>query len=332
MKPSQIIRELKIAYDLREPVYLQGPPGGGKTSVVKQVTKELGIGMAFIHAPTANSEDIGCPSIMGEDDWLRWKLTDQLPFEGNDDFPDHGIIVVDELPQAAKDVQNVIGNLLLERNVHGRKIKDGWSFLATGNRASDRAGANRLLSHVLGRLTVIDFETDLNDFCAWGIDTGKIVPEVLSFVRFKPGMLHDFDAQRDQNPTPRGWEKVSKYTGKISADSEYEFFKGVVGEGAAAEYTGFLKIFRKLPNPDIVLMNPDKHEVPTEPSVCYALCGALAARSSADNFDNVLTFVRRMSPEFTVLTVLDATRRDPNIQDTKAFLGWAATDGAKILI
>jgi len=67
-------------------------------------------------------------------------------------------------------------------------------------------------------------------------------------------------------------------------------------------------------------MNPDKHEVPTEPSVCYALCGALAARSSADNFDNVLTFVRRMSPEFTVLTVLDATRRDPNIQDTKAFL------------
>jgi len=33
---------------------------------------------------------------------------------------------------------------------------------------------------------VIDFETDLNDFCAWGIDTGQDRARVLSFVRFKP--------------------------------------------------------------------------------------------------------------------------------------------------
>ena len=45
--------------------------------------------------------------------------------------------------------------------------------------------------------------------------------------------------------------------GKVPAEAEYECFKGAVGEGAAAEFVGFMRIYRKLPNPDAILMNPD---------------------------------------------------------------------------
>jgi hypothetical protein len=79
-------------------------------------------------------------------------------------------------------------------------------------------------------------------------------------------------------------------------------------------------------------MKPDKHEVPEEASVRYALAGALAHRATVDNFDAVMTFAKRMPPEFGVLVVLDAIRKTPEIQNTKAFMGWAAKEGAKVLL
>ena len=328
MRPTQIVEQIKDAHKLGKNTYITGPVGGGKTSVAKRAAADLNLPLVFIHAATMNPEDLAVPKVDG--DWLRFALTDRLPLEGSD-FPDEGMILLDELPQADHAVQKALANLLLEREVYGRKLKAGWSIVATGNRASDRAGANRMLSHVYGRVTEIEYDTSLDDFCIWALENG-IDPTVIQFVRFKPNMLHDTDAQRNQNPTPRGWKDVSDYIGNISHDREFETFKGIVGEGAAAEFTGFLQIYRKLPNPDVVIMNPDKAEVPTEPSVRYAVAGALAHRATPDNFEPILTYMRRLPSEFCVMTVLDAIRKNPDVQNTKAFIQWATTDGAKVLL
>ncbi len=151
-----------------------------------------------------------------------------------------------------------------------------------------------------------------------------MTPEVVSFIRFRPGLLHDFDAQRDKNPTPRSWvEGVARLIGRVPTEAEFETFKGAVGEGAAAEFTGFLRIFRKLPNPDAVLLDPNGSAVPSDPATLYALCGALAQRASSSNMDRVCTYASRMPPEFSVLLVSYAVRRDPDIANTAAFTQWA---------
>ena len=106
------------------------------------------------------------------------------------------------------------------------------------------------------------------------------------------------------------------------AEAEYECFKGAVGEGAAAEFVGYLRIYRKLPNPDVVLMTPTTSDVPTDPAVCYAMSGALANRATASNVDRYVTYLERMPPEFSVLSMSTAVRRDPSLANTKAFINW----------
>lgn len=328
MRPTLIIEQLKDAHALRKTTYITGAPGGGKTSVVKQAAAQMGVPFKLIHVPTLNPEDLGVPKVDGE--WLEFALTSRLPLEGSD-CADEGIVILDELPQGDHAVQKTLANLLLEREVYGRKIKAGWSFAATGNREKDRAGAGRVLSHLYGRVTEIEYETSLDDFSVWALDN-DVNPSVIQYVRFKPNMLHDFDPARNQNPTPRGWKDVSDYLGVVSPAREFETFKGIVGEGAAAEYVGFLGIYRKLPNPDAVLMDPEGSEVPDESSVRYAIAGALAHRATPDNFDAVLTYMRRLPPEFCVMTILDAKRKNPEVMNTKGFIDWASKEGVKVLL
>jgi hypothetical protein len=202
-------------------------------------------------------------------------------------------------------------------------MPDGWQVVSTGNRQSDRAGANRVLSHLRNRETVLELETHLDDWTAWAINN-NVKPEVISFIRFRPGLLHDFDPQRDQNATPRAWvEGVSDVLGTVPADAEFECFKGAVGEGSAAEFVGFVRIFRKLPNPDAILLNPKTADVPADPATLYALSGALAQRATESNFERVCQYSERMPPEFSVLMISYAARRNPDLANTQAFTKWS---------
>jgi hypothetical protein len=111
--------------------------------------------------------------------------------------------------------------------------------------------------------------------------------------------------------------------GVVPSDAEFECFKGAVGEGAAAEFVGFLRIFRKLPNPDAILLHPDTADVPTDPATLYALSGALATRAVDSNFARVCTYAERMPPEFSVLTISQAAKRNPALASTAAFTQWS---------
>jgi hypothetical protein len=137
-------------------------------------------------------------------------------------------------------------------------------------------------------------------------------------------LLHDYDPQRDQNATPRSWvEGVSDVLGTVPAEAEYESFKGAVGEGCAAEFVGFIKIFRKLPNPDNILLNPTTAAVPSDPATLYALSGAIAERATENNFERVCTYAERMPAEFSVLTISYAARKKPELANTQAFTKWS---------
>jgi hypothetical protein len=137
-------------------------------------------------------------------------------------------------------------------------------------------------------------------------------------------LLHDYDPQRDQNATPRSWvEGVSDVLGTVPAEAEYESFKGAVGEGAAAEFVGFVKIFRTLPNPDAILLNPTTSDVPKDPATLYALSGALADRATESNMERVCTYAERMGGDFSVLTISYAARKKPELTNTQAFTKWS---------
>lgn len=321
MRATLLAQTIKDLFPIKRTVCIEGAPGGGKTSIVHQVAKQLEVPVIERHMPTMLVEDFGILFPNEASDTMHYKLPEWFPVKGK--APERGILLFDDRNQAGADLQKVMANICQARNLHGVHMPDGWMVVSTGNRQSDRAGSNRVLSHLRNRETVLELETHLDDFTSHAIDIG-VKPEVISFLRFRPGLLHDFDPQRDQNPTPRAWvEGVSDVLGVVNAESEFDCFKGAVGEGAAAEFVGFMRIFRKLPNPDAILMNPTTSDVPTDPATLYALSGALSHRASTGNFERLTQYVERMAPEFSVLTVSAACRRDPDLANTQAFVKWS---------
>lgn len=323
MRATLLKETIKSLFPITRTLCLEGPPGGGKTTIVHEVAQELDVPCIERHMPTMLVEDFGVlfPDGSSDSQRLSYRLPDWFPVKGK--APEQGILLFDDRNQAGADLQKVLANICQARTLHGVPMPDGWMVVSTGNRQSDRAGANRVLSHLRNRETVLELETHLDDWTAWAINH-DVKPEVISFIRFRPGLLHDFDPQRDQNATPRAWvEGVSDVLGTVPAEAEFECFKGAVGEGAAAEFMGFVRIFRKLPNPDAILLNPTTADVPKDPATLYALSGALAQRATESNFERVCTYSERMPPEFSVLTISYAARRNPDLANTQAFVRWS---------
>lgn len=314
------------------PALVQGSPGIGKTQMVRQIASSMGIGYIGLHAPLMLNEDFGMPRFTDdrEIDFAtpghKFPFVDALMVDG-EPWPDTGILAVEEVAQSDASQQKIWANLFQERDLHGRLLKPGWYIIASGNRVADRAGANRILSHFNDRFTTYDFEPNLDDWCNWALNNG-VRPEVVAYVRWKPNNLSAFDPALDKCPTPRAWtEGVSPVLDAIPPDALFETLKGDVGEGAGAEFTAFLNVFRALPNPDLILANPDKHAIPDKLDVLYALAGALAHRADENNVGNLITFATRMPPEFMVLTIRDMIRVKPALQETKAYVKWTVGAG-----
>lgn len=334
MRPSELKEEIIARHTngVNRSLLVEGSPGLGKTEIGKQAAHDLSVGCMVIHAPLMQPEDYGFPVISVTRDNVQFIVSrDKFPLVGSDNCPEHGILIIDELSQADNSAQKILANIIQAREIHGQRIKPGWTIIATGNRTKDRAGANRILGQLGNRVCRVELEVSLDDWCNWAL-ANNVPIEVISFLRFRPELLNHYDPQQDINPTPRSWaEGVAKSIGTTAPTREFEVFKGDVGEGAAAEFTAFLKIYRKLPSPDAVLLNPTTTAVPNDPATLYALCGALAQRTTQVNFGAAITYVQRMPAEFSVLYVKDAIKKTPEIQNTRDYITWATGAGAKIL-
>ena len=323
MRAELLKGTLKALFPIQRTVIIVGPPGGGKTTIVNEVAKELDVPVILRNPALTPVEDFGAPDMLAQGKAFGYKMPDWFPYKGKPGTERGGILLFDDRTQASPDHQKAIAHICQARDLHGVPLADGWQVVSTGNRQADRAGATRTLSHLANRETTLEFETDLNDSTKWMLDNG-VKPEVVSFLRFRPALLHDFDPQRVSNPTPRSWvEGISDILGVVPAEAEYECFKGAIGEGAAAEFVGFMRIFRKLPNPDAILMNPNTADVPTDLATLCALSGALSYRITDSNMERACQYAARMPAEFSVLMVSSAVRKNPDLCNTQAFTKWS---------
>jgi dynein-related subfamily AAA family protein len=319
MKASAISRALRTLVSARQPVFLWGGPGIGKSAIVRQLAAALAVPLQDVRALLLDPVDLRGLPFLGTDGRSKWATPEFLPREGA------GILFLDELNAAPAMVQASCYQLVLDRKLGEYTLPEEWAIVAAGNRDSDRAVTTRMPTPLRNRFVHLEFEVDLQEWSEWAIQTG-IRPEVIAFLRFRQELLSAFDRDANAFPSPRSWHFVSRILDATPDQAvEHELFAGAVGAGAATEFSAFLKTFRELPNIDAILLNPLTEPVPDNAAAQYAVASALGRCASDSNFDRVCLYLNRMPTEFSVLCVRDASLREPDVRHTAAYTKWAVS-------
>lgn len=336
MRPSELQTLLASAIPARLPILITGAPGIGKSDIVANAAAAAGADLILSHPVVSDPTDAkGLPWIAADK-----KSATFLPFgemQHAINAKTSTVWFLDDLGQASPAVQASFMQLILARRVNGHQLPDCVTFVAATNRRTDRAGVQGILEPVKSRFaSIVELEPSLDDWCNWAI--AKQLPiEVISFLRFRPDLLQAFNPSADlvNSPSPRTWHNAAKLLALgLDATIEFSALKGAIGEGAAAEFTAFLQIFKELPSLDGILLDPVNANIPKKPASLFAVATGLANKANDSNFGRIATYAERLTKanhgEFAVLMLRDCVRRNPALMQTSDFIKLGSSETGKL--
>lgn len=309
-------------------MFIWGKPGLGKSSMVKQMAKDLDLGFVDVRLSQLAPTDLrGLPTVNRETNTMSWAPPNFLPKP--DSAP--GILFLDEFNMGSSSMMGIAQQLILDRRIGDYILPDSWTVIAAGNRASDRAAVNEMPSPVANRFIHFNAEPDLNDFKAWAFNFLDVKPKTLGsligFLNFRPELLHAATRNDPAWPSPRTWEWAMKlYENGVDITH-------VIGESAASQFRAFEKVLDSLPDIEAILEGKEvAFKSQKDPSVLYATVSALSARADgAKQYVSAMKWIldAKISEEYAALFLSETTARLANKPQMKqAFIKAAVTDKA----
>ena len=313
------------------PVMVWGAPGVGKSTIVKSLAKEMGLGFVDVRLAQMESIDIrGLPLPDKEKHCVQWLPSSIFPTDNSKG----GIIFLDELSAAPKDVQVASYELILDRQLGGGdiyKVPSKWIIVAAGNRSCDRAVSTTMSSALANRMMHLEIEANAQDWVAWAVANG-VHPAVIGFIQFKPQLLLSVDDQNLERgfPTPRSWERVSEMVKILKNETLLrKAVYGLVGVPAGQQFMEFFKIANNLENVYEMMTDPKKKIViPTRDDLKFALTSAMVYhiwRGKDDEetkklVDGFLRISMELPPAFSTTAMTSARIGTERVKPTMAVM------------
>lgn len=223
---------------LVRPVFIWGPPGIGKSSLVRQFAGQLGLECVSLLGSQLAPEDlVGVPQIV----------------DGKSHFCPPGTIArsepyclfLDELNACSHEVQKAFYSLIHERRVGDYVLPEGSVVIGAGNRAQDSAIVKPMSSALLNRMLHVHLRVSHRDWLDWAADA-DIHPLVVEYVQLRPDHLFS-PAPKHEEPfsTPRSWHILSdalKACGQDLTDETVAVLAfGTLSPGHAGQFRAFVK-------------------------------------------------------------------------------------------
>lgn len=322
MHPSSAKRSLEHLCAQKVPVFLWGPPGIGKSSIVSQIAKDQGIGFVDLRLSLLDPTDLrGIPFFDTKNDSAVWASPSFLP----DGKEERGILFLDELNTAAPMVQASAYQLILDRKIGEYRLPDGWAIVAAGNRESDRGVVFRMAAPLANRFVHLEMEPSIEDWRQWAIQKG-IDPLIIAYISHRPDALFAFNSDSRSFATPRTWEYVNDILASSPDDDLLlGLVSGAIGEELAASFLGFRLVANELPDIDAIFEGTED-SVPEEPSALHILSNALSMRvddrTGTKKLNNLIRYTLKMPGEFAVMIVQDMRTRKIELDHVECWSLW----------
>jgi hypothetical protein len=275
MGPKAARKAIRKAIVKHRPTFLWGPPGIGKSDLVKQIGAELEREVIDVRLALWEPTDIkGIPYYNTDQGKMVWAPPSELPT----DPESTAIIFLDELNSAPPAVQAAAYQLVLNRRVGTYELPKGVDVVAAGNREGDRGVTYRMPAPLANRFVHLEMKVDFDDWQEWAT-ANRVHPEVVGYVSFAKQDLNDFDPKSASKAfaTPRSWMFVSELLDDDDNDTDtlHNLIAGAIGDGLAVKFMAHRKIAGKLPKPAEILSGKEKELKVKEVSAMYSLTTSL---------------------------------------------------------
>jgi len=310
----------RTCYEKKVPLYVWGTMGIGKSSVIKDFSKDIakGLNLKFLEAETDGEEafsfiDVrlsqlepsdlrGIPTIDKEKNQTIWVTPKWLPSNPKS----KGILFFDELNLSPPSIQASAYQLILDRKIGDYKLPDGWVIFSAGNTSEDKANIFDIPKPLSNRFVHINLEKpNREDWVKWALDNG-VNTDICMFIENHPSSLHNFNKsdKSEAFATPRTWEYCSKLIteNKVNEDIFEILVASAVGEGLAREFVTFVKLKNKIDIADLI-KHPEKVKDIKEIDLKYSLISAFTDRyrENPKILTNIFDICEHMESEFSIL-------------------------------
>jgi hypothetical protein len=317
--PKGAKKSLRKAFKNQRPIFIWGPPGIGKSDIIKQLGSELDAHVIDVRLSLWEPTDIkGIPYFDSNTSKMVWAPPSELPDAELAKKHKTIILFMDELNSAAPSVQAAAYQLILNRKVGTYKLPDNVVMVAAGNRETDKGVTFRMPAPLANRFVHLEMTVDWDDYFEWAVEN-KIHQDVVGYLTFAKKDLYDFDPKSSSRAfaTPRSWSFVSELLTDDDCDNDTltDLVSGSVGEGLAVKFMAHRKHASKMPNPSDILSGKvkkmDSKEISAMYSLTVSLCYELkdACEKKAKNWDSqVNNFFQFIMDNFETELVIMGTK------------------------
>ncbi|MCG8081688.1 MAG: MoxR family ATPase [Candidatus Thiodiazotropha taylori] len=287
MRPIQLLTILEQEFistraGHHTPVMLWGPPGVGKSDMVREVAQKHQAPVIDIRLSQMEPSDLrGIP--FRTNGSVEWAIPSLLP--NQERHGSQGILFLDEITSAPPTVSAAAYQLILDRRLGEYQVPEGWAIFAAGNRQGDRGVTYSMPAPLANRFSHFEVETNLDDWVAWAY-RNQIDERIIAFLRFRPELLFDFDPAHNPVafPSPRSWEFAHRALQKFIDHPQLlqGALQACVGPAAGVELHAFVSSLDKMPDLDAILRG-EEVSVPSEIDLQYAVASALVGRAIRAN-------------------------------------------------
>jgi len=329
MKPSEYFDLATLCMSKGFTLLVVGPPGCGKTEITIQAAEYMDRELIITHPVIDDPTNYKGYPFKTKDKAGR-DVADFLPFAMlrriiEADKPT--TLFADDMGQAPKSVQASFMQLAWGGKLNGHDISKHVSFIIATNRKEDKAAVTGMIEPLKNRATIVNLETDVDDWCRWAVENGQ-PPEMVAFNRFRRNFLiSGYKPTTDftNSATPRTIAKCGEMLkAGIPKSIEREVYEGTAGKSFSTDFINFLEHFRRIPDIQNIINNPKSAEIPETDSILYATCECLATQATKKNFDNILEYGKRLNEEFFMMLVRDSVAHNKDVCNTNGFIEFQA--------
>lgn len=198
------------------PFYLEGAPGIGKTQIVGQLAKEMGIGyVSFSLVHHTRNSLLGLPVITeleNGDKFTSFTMSEIIAkvYEQMEKGFSEGILLLDEFPCMSETVMPAMLAFLQTKNIGTHTLPRGWIIVLCGNPAKYNKATHSFDAAVTDRIRKIEIEYKVGDFLKYAMDN-NLSKTIISYLEINPEHIYRYvkDKQHEELVTCRSWENLS---------------------------------------------------------------------------------------------------------------------------